>query len=165
MAHWIVPIAGAAAVAFAALMLAQRSLYAAAICFLGVILQAAVILHACGGRLLAFLLVLIYAGAVAVLIVVSIHAADSAGPGRTGSAWSPPSLPRPLLLVGFLLPLAEAAVLLAGGVGGQAASARPGHDLGLGHALFGPYALAAEAAALLLLFAALAVIGAEEGRS
>ena len=44
------PFAGAAAIFFAALMLAQRSLYSAAICFLAVVLQVSVLLYASGAR-------------------------------------------------------------------------------------------------------------------
>jgi len=166
MASWIVPFAGAAAVAFAALMLLQRSLYAAAVCFLAVILQVAVLLYGSGARLLAFLLVLIYAGAVAVLIVVVIHAAGPGGGARDPGegAWSRLNLPWPMAAAGFLLPLAETIILLAR-VGTQAPLAPvAAGDLVLGPALFGPYALAAEAVALLMLFASLAVLHAEDRR-
>jgi len=161
MIHWLVPFAGAAAVAFAALMLAQRSLYAAAICFLAVVLQVAVLLYASGARLLALLLLLIYAGAVAVLIVVSIQA--SGGDQRTAaprSRWNRLGLPWPLLWVGLLLPVFDAALLAARAVGTPTSGTAS--DLALGPALFGPYAAGAEAVALLMLFAALAVIKSPE---
>jgi NADH:ubiquinone oxidoreductase subunit 6 (subunit J) len=157
MTHWLVLFAGAAAVAFAALMLAQRSLYAAAICFLAVVLQVSVLLYASGARLLAMLLVLIYAGAVAVLIVVSIQAS---GGDRAADAlhsrWNRLGIPWPLAAAGLLLPAFDAILLAARAVAAPDAGAAG--DLALGSALFGPYAAAAEAVALLMLFAALAVI-------
>ncbi|MCX5794524.1 MAG: NADH-quinone oxidoreductase subunit J [Elusimicrobia bacterium] len=161
MSHWLVPFAGAAAVACAALMLAQRSLYAAAICFLAVVLQAGVLLYASGARLLAMLLLLIYAGAVAVLIVVSIQA--SGGDRQADSLrspWSRLGLPWPLLGAGLLLPVLDLVLLGARAVG--APDSGTAGDLVLGQALFGPYAVAAEAVALLMLFAALAVIKSPE---
>ena len=158
MIPWIVPFAGAAAVAFAALMLAQRSLYAAAMCFLAVILNAAVLLYVRGAKLLALLLLLVYAGAVAVLIVISIQACADRMPDAGRGFWSRLSLPRPLLLAGLLLPVLDAALLLAGGGAPRPPAPAPAGDLGLGPALFGPYVAAAEAAAFLMLFADLAVI-------
>jgi NADH:ubiquinone oxidoreductase subunit 6 (subunit J) len=161
MTHWLVPFAGAAAVAFAALMLAQRSLYAAAICFLAVVLQVSVLLYASGARLLALLLLLIYAGAVAVLIVVSIQAGGGDQRGAAfRSRWNRLGLPWPLLGAGLLLPALDAALLAARAV--AAPKSGTAGDLALGPALFGPYAAAAEAVALLMLFAALAVINGPE---
>lgn len=145
-------MAALAAAVFAALMIFQRTLYGAAICFLAVILQAAALLFGCGAKLLALLLVLIYAGAMAVLIVVSIQTAQRPGT----PIWSRSGLPRSLVLAGFLIPLAEAAALLLG-LGAPQSAAGAG-DLMLGRMLFGPYAIASEAVALLILFAALAVI-------
>jgi NADH:ubiquinone oxidoreductase subunit 6 (subunit J) len=156
MTHWLVPFAGAAAVAFAALMLVQRSLYACAICFLAAVLQVSVLLYASGARLLALLLLLIYAGAVAVLIVVSIQASGDQREADSRSRWNRLGLPWPLLAAGLLLPVLDAA-LLAARAAGSPPSGSAG-DLVLGPALFGPYAAAAEAVALLMLFAALALI-------
>jgi NADH:ubiquinone oxidoreductase subunit 6 (subunit J) len=166
MTYWLVPFAGAAAVAFAALMLTQRSLYAAAICFLAVVLQASVLLYASGARLLALLLLLIYAGAVAVLIVVAIQVGGGDPRGAAPrSRWNRLGLPWPVLGAGLLLPVFAAALLAARAVGSPG-SGRPdcltAGDSALGLALFGPYAAAAEAVALLMLFAALAVINSPE---
>ncbi|MDD5629747.1 MAG: NADH-quinone oxidoreductase subunit J [Elusimicrobia bacterium] len=161
MTQWLVPFAGAAAVACAALMLAQRSLYAAAMCFLAAVLQVAVLLYASGARLLAMLLLLIYAGAVAVLIVVSIQASGGDRRARApGGRWSRPGLPWPVLVAGLLLPVLDAGLLAAGAAGAPAGGTAG--DLALGQALFGPYAVAAEAVALLLLFAGLAVVQSPE---
>ncbi|HAM36279.1 MAG TPA: hypothetical protein DEB40_09445 [Elusimicrobia bacterium] len=152
MSHWVVPLAGAAAIVFAALMIFQRSLYAAAVCLLAVLLQAAVLFYACGARLLAFLLILIYAGAVAVLIVVAISVA-SVRPAQ--SRWSRMGLRWPLITAGFLLPALEAGLLMARRSPPVPAAA---DDLLVGRFLFGPYAAATEAVGLLMLFAALAVV-------
>ena len=159
MIPWFAVFAGSVAVAFAALMLTRRSLYSAAVCFLAVILQLSVLFYAVGARLLAFLLLLIYAGAVAVLIVVSINAAQEGSGERR--RWNQPALSRGLIAAGFLPPLLEAVVLLARG-GATSTPAAPIGDLALGPALFGPYAAAAEAVALLMLFAALAVVDKPE---
>ncbi|MDD5657323.1 MAG: NADH-quinone oxidoreductase subunit J, partial [Elusimicrobia bacterium] len=150
-------LAGAAAVGFAVLMFFQRSLYAAAICFLAVLLQAAVLFYACGARLLAALVVLVYAGAVAVLIVVSIQSSGGAfAAGKTQARFSSLGVPRPLAWAGFAAAWAEAAALLMRG-----AALGPGPvfgrgDLSLGPALFGPYAVAVEAAGFLILAVSLA---------
>ena len=162
MIFWIVAFAGASAVVFATLMLAQRSLFSAAVCFLAVVLQSGVLLYASGARLLALLLVLIYAGAVAVLIVVAIQTAG--GPGREpqGSRWSRLGLPWPLAAAGLLLPMLDGVLLLARAGVARVPSGASAGDLALGPALFGPYAAAAEAVALLMLFAALAVVDAPE---
>jgi len=162
MTHCIVAFAGASAVGFAVLMLAQRSLYCAAICFLAVVLQASVLLYASGARLLALLLLLIYAGAVAVLIVVSIQACGAQEGPAQGSRWSRPGLPWPLAAAGLLLPVLDGGLLLVRAGVARLPAPGPANDLVLGPALFGPYAAAAEAVALLMLFAALAVIGSPE---
>ena len=160
MIDWLVPLAGATAIVFAALMLLQNSLYAAAVCFLTVILQVALLLYASGARLLASLLVLVYAGAVAVLIVVSIQAAASSR--RPGANWSRLSAPRPLLLASFLLVCGEAALLLLHGQAQAPSVVSSAVDFAVGQSLFGPYAAVTEGAALLMFLAALAVIGIQE---
>jgi NADH:ubiquinone oxidoreductase subunit 6 (subunit J) len=164
MIFWITAFAGASAVVFATLMLAQRSLFSAAVCFLAVVLQGAVLLYASGARLLALLLVLIYAGAVAVLIVVAVQTAGGPGQAPQGSRWSRLGLPWPIAAAGLLLPVIDGALLLIRAGAVRLPAAAPAGDLGLGPALFGPYAAACEAVALLLLFSALAVIGNPEER-
>ena len=162
MTHLIVAFAGASAVVLATLMLAQRSLYACAVCFLAVVLQSAVLLYASGARLLAMLLLLIYAGAVAVLIVVSIQACGGPGAAAPTSRWSRLGLPWPLAAAGLLLPVCDGALLLVRAGAARLPAPGPASDLVLGPALFGPYAAAVEAVALLMLFAALAVIASPE---
>ena len=76
-------------------MVAQRSLYTAAICLLVVLFQAAALFFLAGAPLLAFLQIMIYAGGVMVLIVVMVMAA----PGREGSFWSRLQVPRPVAWV------------------------------------------------------------------
>ncbi len=146
--------AGALAVLFAVLMIAQRSLYTAAICLLVALFQVAALFFLSGAPLLAFLQVMIYAGAVMVLIVVMVMAA----PAREGSFWSRLQAPRPLLWAGLLLPFAEVALGLAraGSVPGGAGAL--GLQGAVGPFLFGPYAAATEAVTLLMFLAGLALI-------
>ena len=153
-------LSGAAAVVFAVLMVVQRSLYASAVCLLAVLLQTAVLFFFFGAPLLAFLQVMIYAGAVMVLVVVTIMAAP--GPLAKGERWGALSIPWPLAAAGLLLPVLELLILVlraglapgpAGAVGGAALA-----QSGIGQALFEPYAVATEAVGLLLFLSALAVL-------
>lgn len=164
MGQALMLVAGVSAVGLAALMAFQRSLYAAAVCFLAVLLQTAVLFYGSGARLLAALLVLLYAGAVAVLIVVSIQSSDRAFPeGRRTEVFARLSVPRPLVWLGLLLVLAETALLLARGGALGAGAGGPAGDLLLGPALFGPYAPAVEAVGFLILVASLALVGLDDG--
>ena len=95
------------------------------------------------------------------LIVVSIQA--SGGDQREDapcSRWNRPGLPWPLLAAGLLLPVFDVALLAARSIG--ASRSGTAGDWALGQALFGPYAAAVEVVALLMLFAALAVIGSPQ---
>lgn len=150
--------AGTAAAFFAWLMLFQRSLYACALCLLFVLMQTSVLFLLAGAPLLAFLQIMIYAGAVMVLVVVTIMAAPSP---PTGGGWSRLSIPRPLAVAGLLLPLAELAAIAARGGLPQAGAggAGLGAQSRIGSVLFGPYALATEAVGLLMLLSGLAVLG------
>lgn len=159
MALFAAALAGILAVFFSGLMVFQRSLYASAVCLLAVLLQAAVLFFVAGAPLLAFLQIMIYAGAVMVLIVVAIMAAPSP---PTGDLWSRLAIPWPLAVVGLSLPFLEIAFLLlrsnlpAGFAGGALpVQAR------IGPVLFGPYAVATEAVTLLLFLSALAIVGRE----
>ena len=150
-------LSGSLAVIFAAMMVFQRSLYASAICLLLVLLQTSVLFYLSGSPMLAFLQVMVYAGAVMVLVVITIMAAPSPAQRR----WGAISLPKPLAAAGLLLPLADAAVLLS-----KASLPSPSRLAGvfvpaqaaLGSVLFGPYAVATEAVALLLFLSALALV-------
>lgn len=150
---------GGLAVVFAVLALFQRTLYGSAICLLVVLLQVAGIFFAAGAQLLALMQVLVYAGAIMVLIVVAVMAA-------------PPKLDR--LWAGFQAPpFAAALVLLVLGVEfylvlihGQkplppaAEMSTVGLEREMASLLFGRYALATELVGVLVLVAALAVVPA-----
>lgn len=146
-------LAGGIALVFAALMTVQRSLYASALCLLAVLLQTAVLFYLSGSPLLAFLQVMIYAGAVMVLVVVAIMATPSA----LDKLWSRLSVPWPAAILGLVLLLAELAALL--GRSGAAAQVPAQPVQALGSILFGPYAVATEAVTVLMLLSALAVVG------
>lgn len=153
-------LSGVLAVVFAGLMLLQRSLYSAAICLLGVLLQTAAFFFLAGAPLLAFLQIMIYAGAVMVLIVVTIMAA----PAPVEVRFARLSVPLPIAALGLLLPAGEVALavsrggLPAGGAGGAAPL-----QAALGPILFGPYALATEAVTLLMFLSSLALVGRRKG--
>ena len=148
-------MAGTVAVAFAVLMLMQRTLYASAICCMAVLLQIAAVFYLLGAELLAFLQVLVYAGAIMVMVVVSIMAT----PPRLRSLWSEGSIPGPLAAAAggvILFELASFAAAL------PSPSALPWPTLAadFGSVLFGPWAVLTEAVALLIFLAALAVVEA-----
>lgn len=151
--------AGAAAAFFAVLMTLQRSLYASAVCLLLVLLQAAVLFFLSGAPLLAFLQIMIYAGAVMVLVVVTIMAAPSTL--IKGERWSELTMPRWLSVAGIVLTLIEVLVLVGrqGSLGLRAGG--PAEAL-IGKVLFEPYAAATEAVTLLLFLSALAVLRSPE---
>lgn len=155
----IVLTAGALAALFGLVMLFHRSLYVSAMCLLAVLLQTGIIFAACGAPLLGFLQVMIYAGAVMVLVVVTVMAAA----GAPGPRFADFSFPRPLAWLGLAAALAEAGLLLAasGGVAPPDVVASPALQAGLGAALFKPYAVATEAATLLMLLASLALVPEE----
>jgi NADH-quinone oxidoreductase subunit J len=156
MSTWALCFCGAAAVFFAVLMLLQRSLYAAAVCLMAVLLQSAAFFFFAGAPLVAFLQIMIYAGAVMVLIVVTIMAAPAAAQRR----FSRLSAPWPLAAVGLVLPVGVvlAAVSRAGLPEGSAGAGLKA-QAAIGPVLFGPYAVATEAVTLLMLLSALALVG------
>ncbi|MGH9335976.1 MAG: NADH-quinone oxidoreductase subunit J family protein, partial [Vicinamibacteria bacterium] len=134
-----------------------RSLYSAAICFLGVVCSSAAFLFLSGAELLALLQVLIYAGAVMVLIVITIMASNREPPER----WSRLLVPRPLALLVLIAPAAVVVVLafssLASTPGAGAAPELVAARARVGSVLFGTHAVATEAVTLLMFFAALAL--------
>lgn len=155
MAHFAMLVAGVTACVFAALMVLQDSLYVSAVCLLAVLFQSAVFFFFAGAPMLAFLQIMIYAGAVMVLVVIMIMAA----PGPQTRSEPPLSLPKPFAAAVIMLPLLETAFLLwrgdllPGSVGGALAVQSQ-----LGPVLFGPYAVATEAVTLLMLLAGLAIV-------
>jgi NADH-quinone oxidoreductase subunit J len=158
MHSWAMILSGAAACLFAVLMALQRSLYSAALCLLAVIFLAAGMFFLSGAPLVAFLQVMIYAGAVMVLIVVTIMA--SAG---TSPRFADLAAPKPLAVLAGLVFAGE---LLSLALRAPAASAAAAVDLQgkVGAALFSTYAVATEAVTLLLFLAALAVLDARRVR-
>lgn len=148
--------AGAAAVLFALLMLTRRSLYSAALCLLAAAFQLAAMFFLAGAPLLAFLQVVIYAGAVMVLVVVTIVAA----PRPSGERWQRLGIPRPLAWAAVLFLLAEVGLVVVRGPEGlgEAAAGALSVQERVGPFLFGPYALATEAVTLLMLVSGLALI-------
>lgn len=144
--------AAAVAVFFAALMVLHRSLYVSAVSLLVVLLQTAVLFTLCGSPLLGLLQVMIYAGAVMVLVVVTIMAA-----GHEGERFADLTVPRWLAWLGILGAAAETAWLLSRGSAPAAVAVDPGLQARFGEALFKPYALATEAVTLLMFLAALAI--------
>ncbi len=161
MTLWIVLAAGSLAVLFGAVMLLHRSLYVSAMCLLAVLLQTGIIFAACGAPLLGLLQVMIYAGAVMVLVVVTVMAAGA----QSGPRFADFSIPRPVAWLGLGLALAEGVCLLLGAGAGPAAAASippAALQLGLGAALFKPYAVATEAATLLMFLASLALVPEEK---
>lgn len=155
MTNLAVPIAGAIAVAFAGLMAFQRSLYSAAICLLVVLLQTAAFFFLSGAPLLAFLQIMIYAGAIMVMVIITIMAAPAPAERRSPSLWAGPVLTGALGLAfaGMVLALVRRGSLPAGGLGAGLTV-----QTALGPVLFGPYAPATEAVTLLMLLASLALV-------
>ncbi|MBI3297406.1 MAG: NADH-quinone oxidoreductase subunit J [Elusimicrobia bacterium] len=148
-------VCGGLAVLFAAAALFQKTLYGAAMCLLGVLLETAVLFILLGSPLLGFLQVLVYAGAVMVLVVIAILAS----PPKLSGRWAELNVPRP---VAWLAPLAAFAGLMAAGqsLGGVHAlpQAGPALERAMARLLFGPWALATEAVGVLVLIASLSVL-------
>jgi len=166
MTLWAVILAGAVAVSFAAVMLFSRSLYVSAVCLLVVLLQTGLIFLLRGAALLGFLQVMVYAGAVMVLVVVTIMATGGE-PGAGFKRFADFSFPRWLAALGLSAAAAEVALTLCvGGASGASVAAAAPADPALAAAfastLFHSYALATEAATLLMFLAALAVLPDKE---
>jgi NADH-quinone oxidoreductase subunit J len=100
MTLWAVILAGAVAAAFAGIMLFSRSLYVSAVCLLVVLLQTGLIFLLRGAALLGFLQVMVYAGAVMVLVVITIMATGGE-PSADFSRFADFSFPRWLAFVGL----------------------------------------------------------------
>lgn len=147
--------AGFLAVLFSVMMAFQRSLYSAAICLLAVMMQVALLFSLSGSPFLGLMQMMIYAGAVMVLVVVVIMAFPQITASRWGNFFLPKSL-AVLLLVGFLLELLLS--LHSPQDSALVASVSAGYS-SVGSILFGPYAPATEAATLLMFLAGLALVG------
>ncbi|MBI5630831.1 MAG: NADH-quinone oxidoreductase subunit J [Elusimicrobia bacterium] len=150
--------AGAAAVLFSGLMIRQRSLYVGAVCLLAVLLQTAVFFFLSQAPLLAFLQIMVHAGAVMVLIVIAIMASSSSLE-EAGGIWARLSIPWPLAALGLLIPFLQVAYLmLRDGMAPFGAIPSYSVQSRLGAVLFGSYAPATEAVGLLLFVSALALV-------
>ncbi len=150
-------VAGAVAAFFAGVMLLHRSLYVSAVSLLVVLLQTAALFLLCGSPLLGLLQVMIYAGAVMVLVVITIMAA-----GHEGERFADFSFPRPLAWAGLFAAVIETALILSHGTAPAAVAVDPALQVRLGAVLFKPYALATEAVTLLMFLAALAIAPEKE---
>ena len=163
MTLWAVILAGAVAACFAAVMLFSRSLYVSAVCLLVVLLQTGLIFLLRGAALLGFLQVMVYAGAVMVLVVVTIMATGGE-PGAGFERFADFSFPRWLAVLGLSASAVEVALTLC--VGGSsrapAAPADPALAAAFASSLFHSYALATEAATILMFLAGLAVLPDKE---
>jgi NADH-quinone oxidoreductase subunit J len=163
MTLWAVVLAGAVAAAFAGIMLFSRSLYVSAVCLLVVLLQTGLIFLLRGAALLGFLQVMVYAGAVMVLVVITIMATGGE-PGADFSRFADFSFPRWLAVLGLAAAAFEVALTLY--VGGRSpapvAPADPALAAAFASTLFNSYALATEAVTLLMFLAALAVLPDKE---
>lgn len=148
-------LCGGLAVLFAAAALFQKTLYGSAMCLMGVLLETAALFVLVGADLLGFIQVLVYAGAVMVLIVIAILSA----PPRIAERWTASAFPKP---AAWLVVLAVFAGLAsAGRLGGlQAALPQAGPDLQreMARLLFGPWSVAVEAVGVLVLVASLSVV-------
>lgn len=151
-------LAGATAVVFAVLMILSRSLYASAMCLMVVLIQASVLFYFSGSPMMGFLQIMIYAGAVMVLVVVTIMAA----PAKVERRWGALSLPKPLAVGGLLLPVVEVLLMMSRADPAGAAVGASGAQDALGAVLFGPYAIATEAVGLLLFVSALAMVDGQK---
>ena len=158
MIVWAAIFAGIVAAFFAGVMLFHRSLYVSAVSLLAVLLQTGVLFFLCGSPLLAFLQIMIYAGAVMVLVVVTIMAA-----GSEGERFADFVFPRPLAWLGLAAAVIEIALILArGSAPAPAMAGNSAFQANLGVVLFKPYALATEAVTLLMFLAALAIAPEQE---
>ncbi len=163
MTLWAVVIAASVAVGFAGVMVFSRSLYVSAVCLLVVLLQTGVIFLLRGAPLLAFLQVMVYAGAVMVLVVITIMA--TGGEPEAGfRRFADFSFPKWLAYLGMSTAAFEiAATMAVGGSGGVGVPPMgPVLSAGFAHVLFSSYALATEAVTLLMFLAALAVLPDKE---
>jgi NADH-quinone oxidoreductase subunit J len=147
------------AVGFAAVMLFSRSPYVSAVCLLIVLLQTGIIFILRGAALLGLLQIMVYAGAVMVLVVITIMA--TGGEPESGmKRFTDFTFPRWLAVLGLLAVLLEIA-LVAFLLGDQLAIAPPSSPLpagAFGPTLFKSYALATEAVTLMMFLAAIAIL-------
>jgi|SRR5581483_2473377 len=153
--------AGGLAAVFAFLMLFQRTMYSAALCLLGVLLQVAVLYFMAGAQLLALIQVLVYAGAIMVLIVIAAMAA----PPRAKRLWAQGKVSPWLSVATLAVPALEAGYfcLRSSPASIWMRTAPASLERGMAQLLFGPYALMTEVVGVIILVSALALVLAEAG--
>lgn len=149
-------VCGLLAVILAVAALFQRTLYGAAMCLLGVLLETAALFVLVGSPMLGFLQVLVYAGAVMVLIVIAILSS----PPKLAHRWAEDPVPG---LLAWAAPVVAFAALIACGPALCSGAsplpyAGPALEKAMARLLFGPWALAVEAVGLLVLVASLSVL-------
>ena len=152
--------AGTLAAGFALAMLFQRTLYSAALCLLGVLLQIGVLYFLAGAQLLAMIQVLVYAGAIMVLIVVAAMAA----PPRAKTLWIDGRVSQWLAGAALVIPAAEAAFFCFRSAGPTLLwppSAPGSLEHQMAQLLFGPYALMTETVGVVILVSVLALVLAD----
>ena len=145
-------LCGALAVAFAGLALFQRSLLSSAMCLLAVLLQLAAAFFLVGAQLLGLFQVLVYAGAVMVLLVI----AAASSPPRLSSLWSGTGWLGWLIVLGLLGEAALFAARFAAGDGWDWPA--PGIERRMAAVVFGPYAVLTETVGVLVFVASLAIL-------
>ena len=165
MATLPLAVFGGLAVVFAVLMLLQKTLFGSAMCLLIVLAQLAAMFFSMGAELLALMQILVYAGAIMVLIVIAIMAA----PPRFSKLWAGYDAPRAaptrglaavaivlgVLLAEFMVVLLyEGAPLPAGAFTLSAGQV----ERQMAWLLFNRYAGVTELVGLLILAASLAVV-------
>ncbi|MBI4348041.1 MAG: NADH-quinone oxidoreductase subunit J [Elusimicrobia bacterium] len=157
----VLAVFGIFAVIFALLLLFQRTLYGSAMCLLLVLLQVAAMFFAMGAQLLGLMQVLVYAGAIMVLIVVAVMSA----PPKLLKLWAGyEAPPAAATLVLAMLGAEFALVLFAGSPlpGGEPSLSAARLEREMAAFLFGPGALVTEVVGLLVLVASLSVVGRKE---
>jgi len=164
MTLWAVMIAGAVAASFAAAMLLSRSLYVGTVCLLVVLLQTALIFLLRGAPLLGLLQVMIYAGAVMVLVVVTIMASGGTPAAERLADFTVPrwAAAAAVAAVALELVLTLAAARAVPEAAPALAPASGDYASAFGVSLFRSYSLATEAVTLLMFLAGLAVLPEKE---
>ncbi|MBI3548043.1 MAG: NADH-quinone oxidoreductase subunit J [Elusimicrobia bacterium] len=146
---------GSGAALFAILTVFQRNLYASALCLMAVLLQVAALFFLLGAQVLGFLQILVYAGAIMVLIVIAVMSS----PARITHLWADFRLPKWLIALVLAVPFGELILASRLGAGTPAFhSVTPALERGMAIVLFGRYALLTEIVGVAILLSALAMI-------
>jgi len=148
-------VAATVAVAATALMVASRHPVHALLDLILSLLAVAVVFYLLGAPFAAALEVIVYAGAIMVLFLFAVMLLDLGGVGDEGqSALDPRTLRVPVLLAAVLIAEVMSLLVQAHPGGGD----RQVGAAAVGGALFGPYLIAVELAALVLLAGLVAAV-------